>query len=353
MEEIKPDQFSFKSLIIKFLLIIPYIKSNYKRILLGALVGFIVGLSVEYYRSNDKKFKSEVVFLLDNDKASGGGLSELASTLGLGDLNGSNSNLFSGENFKELFKTRNLLRKAILTKVKIDNKEDIYGNIFLAKCNLYDHEWKGYPEHIANYKFKNSDLKTSSREDKEILDIIALYLKTNSELKNENPKSTFQTLTIETRNDTLSYLWAKLYLNTLADFYISNKNKKSNELLEILDKRKDSLRTALYYTQGKLANYTDQNQQIVFQRARIISDRLQMNSTQLQAMYLEAVRNYDNLKFSLVKETPLFNLISEPELPGDGFKYKWGPVSIIATVIGILLSILMQYVISIYKELMA
>lgn len=353
MVELKPEQFSFKNIIIKGLMIIPYLKNNYKKLILGAIIGLCTGLAVEYYRSNDKKFKAEVVFLLDNDKVSGGGLSDLASSLGLGDFGGSNTSLFSGENFKELFKTKSLLRKAILTKVKIGDNNDIYGNIFLKKCDLFEREWSHLPEHIKNYKFKNSNSKTISNDDKVIVDLIGLYLNGSSELKNENPKSTFQTLKVETRNDTLSYLWSKLYLNTLADFYITNKNKKSNELLEILDKRKDSLKTALYYTQGKLANYTDQNQQIVFQRARIIADRLQMNSTQLQTMYLESVRNYDNLKFSLVKETPLFTIISEPELPGEDFKYTWGPVSVIATLLGVVLTIFVQYVISVYKELMA
>jgi hypothetical protein len=353
MIELKPDQFSFKNIIIKGLLILPYVKKNYRKLCIGALIGLAVGLSVEFYRSQDKKFKAEVVFLLDNDKVSGGGLSDLASSLGLGDLNGSNSSLFSGENFKELFKTKSLLRKAILTKVQIGNKNDIYGNIFLEKCDLFEHEWSHLPEHVKFYRFKNSNYKSISNDDKLILDLIGTYLKGSSDLKNENPKSTFQTLKIETRNDTLSYLWSKLYLNTLADFYITNKNKKSNELLEILDKRKDSLKTALYFTQGKLANYTDQNQQIIFQRARIIADRLQMNSTQLQAMYLESVRNYDNLKFSLVKETPLFTIISEPELPGEDFKYIWGPISIISILIGIILTVMIQYIISVYKELMA
>ncbi len=353
MEDIKSNQFSFKKIILNLLLVIPYVKKNYRLLISGALIGLALGLSVEFYRSRDKKFDAELIFLLENDNASQGGLSDLASSLGLGNIGGGNSNLFSGENFKELFKTKKLLRKAILTKVKIGNKEDIFGNIFLEKCDLFDHEWSGYPDHIEHYKFKSTDLKAISQDDKVIVDLIAQYLNGNSQLQNENPKSTFQTLTVETRSDTLSYLWAKLYLNTLADFYISNKNKKSNELLEILDKRKDSLKTALYYTQGKLANYTDQNQQIIFQRARIIADRLQMNSTQLQTMYLEAVRNYDNLKFSLVKETPLFNIISEPELPGEIFKYKWGPVTIIAIIIGVFLSIFIQYVISVYKELMA
>ena len=353
MVEFNSEQFSFKSLILKGLLVIPYLKKNYKRILIGALIGFFIGISIEFYRSNDKKFKSEVVFLLDNDKGSGGGLSSLASSLGLGDLNGSNSSLFSGENFKELFRTKALLRKSILSKVKVDKKEIIFGNLFLEKCDLFDHEWWRYPEHLKSVRFNSTNYSELKKEDQVTVDLIAVYLRYNSELANLNTKSSFQIFTIETRNDTLSYLWNKLYLKTLADFYISNKNKKSNELLDILDKRKDSLKSALYYTQGKLANYTDQNQQIIFQRARIIADRLQMNSSQLQSMYLEAVRNYDNLKFSMVKETPLFTIISEPELNGTDFKYNWGPVTFISTLIGIISILFVNYVISIYKELMA
>ena len=68
-----------------------------------------------------------------------------------------------------------------------------------------------------------------------------------------------------------------------------------------MSNRVDSLKSALYYTQGKLANFQDQNQQIIFQQAKVISDRLQMNSTQLQGLYLESFRNLDNLKFSIEK----------------------------------------------------
>jgi hypothetical protein len=300
MNEINQDQFSFKNLLVKLLMVIPFVKKNYKTLIIGAIVGLIVGVIVEIYRYNDKKFKAEIIFLLDNDVISGGGLSDLANSLGLGNLNGSNSNLFSGENFKELVKTKSILRKAILSKVNIDSKDEIFANVFLQKCDLYTHEWSEYPDQLKKFRFKDKESTKIDNEERVIVDLIAMYLKGNSELKNENPKSTFQTYSVETRNDTLSYLWSKLYIKTLTNFYITNKNKKSNELLEILDKRKDSLKAALYYTQGKLANFSDQNQQIIFQRARIISERLQMNSQQLQTMYLEAVRNYDNLKFSVI-----------------------------------------------------
>jgi uncharacterized protein involved in exopolysaccharide biosynthesis len=110
------------------------------------------------------------------------------------------------------------------------------------------------------------------------------------------------------------------------------------------------LRSALYYTQGKLANYQDQNQQIIFQQARIIADRLQMNSTQLQAMYLESVRNLDNLKFSLIKESPLLNIISDTELPLTLAPKSKGTITLLGAILGFFFSCGVVYLINLYKE---
>jgi uncharacterized protein involved in exopolysaccharide biosynthesis len=112
----------------------------------------------------------------------------------------------------------------------------------------------------------------------------------------------------------------------------------------------DSLRSALYYTQGKLANFQDQNQQIVFQQAKIISERLQMNSTQLQSMYLESVRNLDNLRFSLIKESPLLNIISDTELPLTPPIKSNGTITLLGTLLGFFFSCIIIYLINLYKE---
>ena len=156
-------------------------------------------------------------------------------------------------------------------------------------------------------------------------------------------------MSVETRDDTLTHIWAQLYLKTITDYYINTKTKKSKELLVLMDKRVDSLRSALYYTQGKLANYNDQNQQIIFQRARVIAERLQMNSSQLQAMYFEALRNYDNLKFSLVKEAPLLTIIEDSELPIFVLPYKWGKIMLIGTLLGFLMGCFFAYLRYLYR----
>ncbi len=347
MKEEYSDQFNLETVLAKLLGFIPFVKRNKKWILTTTIIGFAVGLGVEIYRSNNSLKKTKIVFNLETEGASNG-ISDLASTLGLGGLS-AGSSMFSGENFKELLKTRKIYRKAILTKVKIGNREDYFGNVFLERCDLMDHEWSDLPTDFVQYRFKTGNLDSIGVQDKNIINAISMYLNDNTDIFVDNPKATFQTLAVETRNDTLTHIWAQLYLKTITEYYINTKTKKSKDLLLIMDKRVDSLRSALYYTQGKLANYNDQNQMIILQRARVIAERLQMNSTQLQSMYFEALRNYDNLKFSLVKESPLLTIIEDSELPIFVLPYQWGKIIAIGTLLGFLFGCLGAYFVQIYR----
>jgi hypothetical protein len=353
MSNLNLDQFSFKNILFSFLNILSFLKKHYIKLILGSFIGGFSGLFIEYQKYIDISYKSEIVFVLEGENGNSGGIAEIASSLGIGSSMGASNSLFSGENFKELLKTKGIFRKAILTKVKFGSKEDIFANFFLSKSHIEKYEWKNLPKDFYTHRFTESNPQKISIQDRNVLDLIYEHLKSKTSITIENPKSSFQTLAVEARNDTLAFVWSKLYLKTVTDFYIDTKTKKSQELLIILGKRVDSLRSALYFTQGKLANYNDQNQQIIFQSARIIAERLQMNSSQIQGMYLEAVRNYDNLKFSLVKEAPLFNVISDTELPLINNKHSWGPIIMVGFFLGFLISALIVYIIGVYKELIS
>ena len=349
--KLEKDQFSFKNIIISFFLIIPFFKKNKIVIIIGSLIGLFIGLYIELNKNSSIFYKSEIVFIMDSDAgSSGGALSDLASSFGLsGNFGGSNA-LFSGENFKELLKTKAIFRRALLKKVSWNGKEEIFANLFLQKSRVNEFEWSHLPKDFYLHRFKSSDIKDLDIQDKNILDLIYSHLKEKTSLLNENQKSSFLKLSVETRNDTLSYIWSKLYLKTVSDFYIDTKTKKSKELLIIMSNRVDSLKSALYFTQGKLANFQDQNQQIIYQRAKIISDRLQMNSTQLQGLYLESFRNLDNLKFSLIKESPLLNIISDTELPLNPSPKSKGTITLLGALLGFFFSCVMIYLINLYKE---
>jgi len=345
------DQFSFKKVLFSLFSIIPFIRKNYIIILVGSLVGLISGLYLEIYKNNNIFYKSDIVFIMDSEVgASSGALSDLASSFGLSANFGGNNALFSGENFKELLKTKAIFRRALLKKVIWNGKQEIFANLFLKKSRIEEFEWSNLPQDFYIHRFKSSELKDLDVQDRNVLDMIYLHLKEKTFLVSENQKSSFLKLSVETRNDTLSYIWSKLYLKTVTDFYIDTKTKKSKELLVIMSSRVDSLRSALYFTQGKLANFQDQNQQIIFQKAKVISERLQMNSTQLQGMYLESVRNLDNLKFSLIKESPLLNIISDTELPLSPTPKSKGTITFLGTLLGFFFSCIIVYLIKLYKE---
>jgi hypothetical protein len=132
--KLEGDQFSFKKVLFSIFLIIPFIRRNYIIVLIGSLIGLLIGLYIEIYKNNNIFYKSDIVFIMDSETgSSGGALSELATSFGLSGNFGGNNALFSGENFKELLKTKAIFRRALLKKVTWNGKEEIFANIFLKK----------------------------------------------------------------------------------------------------------------------------------------------------------------------------------------------------------------------------
>ena len=72
MAELRSDQFSFKRLLFKCFLLIPFFKKNRKKLLIGAFIGFAAGISVEIIRSQNTSYKAHIVFVSDSEGSSGG-----------------------------------------------------------------------------------------------------------------------------------------------------------------------------------------------------------------------------------------------------------------------------------------
>lgn len=338
------DQFSLKFYLARVLLVIPYLRKNFKYLFAGIFIGGLLGLIIDFEKASEISYNSEIIFTLESpgNNVEGGNLSSL---FGIGS-NSESSSLFSSNNFDELVKLNFIYKKALLTKVKLFGINDLLINYVFQKGS--NPNYKIYRKEKFILK-NNSD--TLSIGQNYLLKVTSEELQSMVTFTKENEKSSFRTLSVKSNNDTLSYVIANTILETFSDIYIKNKTKKSTELVNILDKRVDSLRNALYYTQGKLASFADQNQQIIFQSAKITADRLQMNSTQIQILYNEAVRNLDSYKFSLIKETPLLNIITKTDLPIFAKNYKFGTYILIGCLSGLFLTILVIYVIRVYKEI--
>lgn len=334
------DQFSLEDIALKVVKLKKLIAQNWKVILISTIIGTSCGLAWELITRKPPVYTATILFNMENsNSSSGGGLSDLASAFGVNTGAAPSSNLFTGENFNELIRTKNLYNRALLTKVKIKGKEEIFANYFLKKSGIREIEMDD-DDVIQTFTFKHDAYDKCTVKEKAHLRIIQNFLMPLTSMVNESKKASFVTLHVITRNDTLSDLWAHLYLKTITNFYIETKTKKSKELLNLVERRVDSLRKELYYTQGAAARFADQNQQVIVQQGLIQQQRLSTNSSQLQSMYFEAVRSLDNMKFSMVKESPLFTIIDDAELPYPKEIDRITKGTIIGTVLGLFLSIL-------------
>lgn len=335
------DQFSFNDIVKKLVSFKNLIVRNWKTLLLSIVLGTAGGYLFERLTRKPPIYIAKIVFNMENGGggSGGGGLQDLASAFGISGGNSASAGLFSGDNFIELLKTKNLYNRAVLTRVNVFGKNYIFGNYYLEKSGILKDELEDDVA-MQTFKFKHDNYDSASIDERSKVRLVQNYLMPYTLVANDSKKATFLSLAVSTRNDTLSYIWSNLYLKIVTDFYKETKIVKTKELRDLIKRRVDSLKRELYRTQSQAARYADQNQQIIVQEGLVEQQRLQTNSGQLQGMYFEAMKNLDNLNFSMAKETPLLSRIDDAELPISPEPNPTKKGIIIGAIIGLLLAII-------------
>ena len=335
------DQFSFNDIVRKLVSFKNLIVRNWKILILSIILGTLGGFLFERLTRKPPIYIAKIVFNMENGSSGGGGggLQDLASAFGIGGGSSASAGLFSGDNFIELLKTKNLYNRALLTRVNVFGKNYIFGNYYLEKSGILKDELEDDVE-MQTFKFKHDMYDSATTDERSKVRLVQNYLMPYTLVANDSKKASFLSLAVTTRNDTLSYIWANLYLKIVTDFYKETKIVKTKELRDLIKHRVDSLKRELYRTQSQAARYADQNQQIIVQEGLIEQQRLQTNSGQLQGMYFEAMKNLDNLNFSMAKETPLLSRIDDAELPISAEPDPTKKGIIIGSIVGLLLAII-------------
>ena len=335
------DQFSFNDIVRKLVSFKNLIVRNWKILILSIILGTLGGFLFERLTRKPPIYIAKIVFNMENGSSGGGGggLQDLASAFGIGGGNSASAGLFSGDNFIELLKTKNLYNRALLTRVNVFGKNYIFGNYYLEKSGILKDELED-DDAMQTFKFKHDMYDSATTDERSKVRLVQNYLMPYTLVANDSKKASFLSLAVSTRNDTLSYIWADLYLKIVTDFYKETKIVKTKELRDLIKHRVDSLKRELYRTQSQAARYADQNQQIIVQEGLIEQQRLQTNSGQLQGMYFEAMKNLDNLNFSMAKETPLLSIIDDAELPISAEPDPTKKGIIIGSIVGLLLAII-------------
>ncbi|WDF62906.1 Wzz/FepE/Etk N-terminal domain-containing protein [Flavobacterium sp. KACC 22763] len=339
--DIENEEMSLKEVVQKIRQWYIYLFSKWKIIVLASIIGAAIALAYSFIKK--PIYTATLTFAVEDEKGAGGlgGALGLASSFGL-DLGGNGGGIFAGANLTELFKSRTMVEKTLLSSVNLNGKVVSLAEMYIQN-NEWRKKWSDEPK-IASIEFlPNADRKKFTREQDSILGLMYTDLsKSDLGVNQKDKKVSIITMDVSSKNE----LFAKYFCEALAiqvgKFYVETKSKKARMNMSILERQVDSVRGELNgaITGVAVANDNTFNLNPALNVRRAPSARRQVDVQANTAILTELVKQSELAKVTLRKETPLIQVIDRPILPLPKNKFGKAKALLLGGFIGAFLSII-------------
>lgn len=313
---IPPDQISPKSVILRIIKLKEVARRNWKLLLIVTAICGTAGFIYDLTHQKRPVYTATITFNLGGGGSTNGlgDLGALAGAFGLGQ-GAPDANIFVGDNFLIYAKSRPVVEKTLMKTVKINGHDTLLVDYYIRHSGIRDEEWEK-SDSLRTFYFSHS--KTPDQYNKlERVAMSQIYGRMKTEMGVIQPerKSSFMELRCGFQDEMLAATFLENHLKTIEEDYRQKQTKKTREMYDMLTARADSIARILTGTENQLAQYMDQNQQVVVAQAQIRQTKLTRNSTFLNSIYYQAIQSADNMRLSLIREAPLFTVIEPVELP--------------------------------------
>lgn len=311
------DEISLVELIRKLRVWIGYLLSKWLMIFALGILGGVLGGVYAYFQK--PVYTAACTFVLEDGEKGGGGLGQyagLASMAGI-DLGGGGGGIFQGDNLLELYKSRNMIQKALLTRMEINGHDQLLVDFYITTSKLRK-AWAKNPE-MRNVNFNLNPGQKYTRLQDSLLKNFALDIKNyNLTVSKPDKKLSIIEVDVKSQNEQFAKLFNDQIVKTVNEFYVQTKTKKSLQNVQILQQKTDSVRAVMngdIYTAAAVSDATP-NLNPTRQIKRVAPVQRSQFSAETNKMVLsELVKNLELSKISLRKETPLIQVIDEPSFP--------------------------------------
>ncbi len=309
--ENQPEEISLKEIVLKGKEWFDYLLSNFKIILLCAIVGALLGLGYSFYKK--PIYTATLTFALEDEKAGGGLSSALAGQFGL-DLGTGGGGMFTGGNLIELFKSRKMVEKTLLNPT---NSNSTLVESYIINNEMRD-AWED-DEKLKSLKFiPNPKRMGLSRVHDSILGVISSsIIKSELTVVQKEKKISIITVELKSHDEKFAKDFSETLVNEVSEFYIETKSKKAKRNLAILMKQTDSIRRELNgaITGVAVANDNTFGLNPAMNVRRVPSSRRTVDVQANSAILTELVKQTELAKVTVRKDTPLIQIIDKPILP--------------------------------------
>ncbi|MNK30660.1 hypothetical protein D3C87_490800 [compost metagenome] len=311
------DEISLKDVVFKAKAWGSYLLSKWMIILLFGIIGGALGFL--YASSKKMIYTASTTFVLED---AGGGSSSLGAYAGLAsmagiDLGGGGSGIFQGDNILELYKSRKMIQKTLLTEVSYGGKKELLIDHYLAFKGLR----RGWidNEQLRDLSFRDLKGVAFSRLQDSILGAVVSDINKNYLIvgKPDKKLSIFRA-DVKAPDEFFAKEFNDQIVKNVNDFYVQTKTKKSLENVVILQQKTDSVRSVMngaIYSAAAVSDATPNlNPTRQVQRVAPIQ-RSQFTAETNKSVLIELLKNLELSKITLRKETPLIQVVDQPVFP--------------------------------------
>lgn len=321
IDQSQPDKISLRQLAFRIRSFFFYLLANYKWIAAAVVLGGILGV---LYTLRKPVYTAETTFSVE-ESGNMGQLSGLASMVGIniGALAEGDNSIFKGENIIELYTSRRMLEKTLLTEVEIEETKEklIYRFIRVRK---FDRKWKGNPR-LAEVTFDNPREEFSRVQD-------SLLFEITKELKEEvvsASKPSRRLNIISVKVGSKDRMFAKYFnlelVRNVNEFYEVTKTKKSAETVAALQHQADSIRKMLDYSVLEMASILEAQPNInaLNKTLMVPVQKKQIDVQASLAAFTEITKNLEMAKLNHLNKQPLIQVVDRPSNYIESNKWKW------------------------------
>jgi hypothetical protein len=308
-------EISFTDLVGAIKRTISYIMQKWIIVLIAMIFGAILGLSYSIIKK--PTYTAVCTFVLEDAK-SGGGMGQYAGLASLAGINIGGSGgggIFEGDNILELYKSRSMIEKTLLSSCNFDGKKQLLIDRFLDYYKFRD-KWKdnGQLNHI---NFNGDPDKFNRKQDSIITDLVELFNEKILNVTKPDKKLNIIRVEVVTKDELFSKYFTEKLVQNVNDFYVQTKTKKAYQNVQVLQRQADSVKGILNSSISGVATAIDAapNANPQMSTLRVSSQKKQVDVQANTAIYSEVVKNLEIEKIDLRQEMPLIQVIDKPVLP--------------------------------------
>lgn len=287
-----------------------FLRSKWLILVVAILLGGTLGCVYSFTKK--VQYIAGINFALEEEKSGGGGFGGLASQFGF-DLGGGSSGMFSGSNIIQLMTTRAVIERVLLNPIAIDKRRITLAEFYIDFTNKRN-VWKDNDIHIP----LDVERRSFSLHQNEVLQAIYQEI-VNGPLviEQSDKKVSIISVIMRSENELFSKTFSEVLIDVISDFYSETRSKKARLNVEVLQKQTDSVRNELNNNISGVAYANDNtfNLNPGMISRKIPSTRKQIDVQANTAILTQLVTNLELAKVSLLKETPLIQVIDKPILP--------------------------------------